>query len=370
MIQDPNIRVQALATNPETGASTRFRILQWVPYLRNAGISLSLDAFFSPAGSAVLYESGRRLSKFAYFLSGTMRRLATLARATSTADLLFIHREAFPLGQRILYSRLKKFPGPIVFDFDDAMFLPQREGRGILAKIEDLETPKEVMGLSKMVLAGNRFLADYAKPHAGRVVIFPTCIDTEKFRPHDQPSPSNNRCVVGWIGSHSTAKYLRSLLPVLEQVALKDPFDLYVVGCPIPLNAGGLKITQAPWALAREMVDFCQCDIGVYPLWDDPWAHGKCGFKAIQFMACGVPVVAAAVGVNREIIEDGVNGFLAATDQEWIEKLGWLISDPCLRRELGQAGRRTVEKRYSLAANASKLISALQEATHPGRQAQ
>ncbi len=368
LLQYPSMRILAIATNPEAGASTRFRVLQWAPYLRHAGFSLSLDTFFSTAGAAVLYEPGRRLSKFAYFLSGSLRRVVTLIRAASTADLLFIHREAFPLGQKVLFSRLQRFPGPIVYDFDDAMFLPQRQDRGILAKIEGLETPKEVMALSKLVLAGNRFLADYAEPHASRVIVFPTCIDTEKFRPPEERRPSD-KCVVGWIGSHSTAKYLRSLMPILEQVACKYQFDLHVVGCPMPVYADGLKITQAPWSLEREVADFCRCDVGVYPLWGDPWAQGKCGFKAIQFMACGVPVVAAAVGVNREIIEDGVNGFLAATEQEWIDKLGWLVSDPHLRGKLGQAGRQTVEKHYSLAANASKLIFALQEAVRHAPQA-
>ncbi len=327
----------------------------------NSGFSLSLDAFFSEVGAAVLYQPGRRLSKVAYFLCGTVRRMASLARAARTADLLFIHREAFPLGQRFVWSKLEKFPGPIVYDYDDAMFLRQRQGRGILARVEDVETPKEVMALSKVVLAGNRFLADYAHPYARRVEILPTCIDTEKFRPADERRKSN-KCIVGWIGSHSTAKYLTSLLPVLEQVARKHQFELKVVGSPTQLCADGLDISQAQWSLEREIADFSQCDVGIYPLWDDPWAQGKCGFKAIQFMACGVPVVATAVGVNREIIEDGGNGFLAATDQEWINKLGALLSDSSLRKKLGQEGRRTVEKHYSLAANASKLISTLREA--------
>jgi glycosyltransferase involved in cell wall biosynthesis len=104
---------------------------------------------------------------------------------------------------------------------------------------------------------------------------------------------------------------------------------------------------------------FNTCDVGVYPLADDEWSRGKCGFKAIEFMACGVPVVAAAVGVNREIVEDGVNGFLASTEDEWVEKLGRLLADPQLRRRFGEAGRRTIEERYSLRVHAPTLVATL-----------
>jgi len=123
----------------------------------------------------------------------------------------------------------------------------------------------------------------------------------------------------------------------------------------------GVATEQPPWALEREVELFNTCDVGVYPLADDEWSRGKCGFKAIEFMACGVPVVASAVGVNREIIEDGVNGFLASTDDEWVEKLGRLLEDPALRRRFGQAGRRTIEERYSLRVHAPTLGALLHD---------
>ena len=355
------MRLLAVATNPETGASTRFRVLQWRPYLERAGFSLTVDTFFTAAGAGVLYQPGHYLAKLSCFVHGILRRAVSLARAPRNADLLFIHREAFPLGRKLLFGKLEKFPGPIIYDYDDAMFLPQREGRGILARLEDLETPKEVMALSAVVLAGNQFLAEYARRYAKRVVVLPTCIDPVKFRPADPPG-SSERCVVGWIGSHSTVKYVEDLLPILQRAAGKYRFTFRVVGAAAPLRAPGLQVDQRPWVLEREVEDFQGCDIGVYPLWDDPWAQGKCGFKAIQFMACGVPVVAAAVGVNRQIIEDGVNGFLASTEGEWEEKLGCLIADPRLREKLGQAGRRTVTERYSLDVHAPTLVAVLRSA--------
>jgi glycosyltransferase involved in cell wall biosynthesis len=354
------VRILAIATNPETAASTRFRVLQWRPYLEQEGFSISLDSFFTPAAAEVIYQPGRRICKVGYFLAGAARRFLNLTRASRIADMIFIHREAFPLGLKLFFKKLEKFYGPIVYDYDDAMFLPQRDGRGILARLEDVKTPKEVMRLSDVVLAGNQFLVDYACQYAERAILFPTCVDTGKFRPLEH-SRSSDRCVVGWIGSHSTTKYLQSLLPILEGVSAECQFTFYVVGSPTSLRAPGLKVTQVPWVLEREVEDFQRCDVGVYPLWHDAWARGKCGFKAIQFMACGVPVVAASVGVNREIIQDGVNGFLAASEKEWYEKLSLLIKNPGLRKELGMAGRKTVVERYSVSMNAPKLLRIFQD---------
>ena len=355
-------RILALATNPETGASTRCRVLQWAPALEAAGFSLSLDAFFSPAGAEVLYQPGRYGTKAAHVIFGAVRRAARLARAPRTADLLFIHREAFPLGRRFFLKTLERFPGPIVYDYDDAMFLPQRGGRGLLARFEDVETPKEVMRLSRVVLAGNEFLAEYARPYAGRVVVLPTCIDTQRFVPRARQRRPGEPLLVGWIGSHSTAKYLHSLKPVLEEAAREIPFRLYIVGSAEPLALKGIEVTQAAWSLAREVDDFSRCDVGVYPVWPDAWGEGKCGYKAIQFMACGVPVVASAVGVNRTIIEEGVTGSLASTEEEWVDKLKQLLLDAALRQRLGQAGREAIEARYSLDAHAATLLSAFDEA--------
>jgi glycosyltransferase involved in cell wall biosynthesis len=153
---------------------------------------------------------------------------------------------------------------------------------------------------------------------------------------------------------------------VLADLHRVRPFELRVAGAGRPLAFDGVSVANTSWTLDGEVSLFNTCDIGVYPLPDDEWTQGKCGFKAIQFMSCGVPVVAAPVGVNREIIEDGVNGFLAATPREWIEKLTRLADDESLRRRLGQAGRRTIEERYSLNVNAPKMAQALRDALASG----
>jgi len=195
------------------------------------------------------------------------------------------------------------------------------------------------------------------------VTVIPTCVDTTKFAPSPDALSNNGSqspgLVVGWIGSPTTASYVRGLANVFRRVREQHPFVLRVSGAGEPLELPGLATEQPPWTLESEVQLFNTCDVGVYPLADDEWSRGKCGFKAIEFMACGVPVVAAAVGVNREIIEDGVNGFLASTEDEWVEKLGRLLTSRELRRRFGEAGRRTIEARYSLQVHAPTLAATL-----------
>jgi glycosyltransferase involved in cell wall biosynthesis len=200
--------------------------------------------------------------------------------------------------------------------------------------------------------------------------MIPTSVDTRRYRPADAGAGEvrgrGGVPVVGWIGSPTTAPYLRQLLPVLQRVRREHAFVLRVSGAGDAVEASGLEVDNQRWQLEREVELFNTCDVGVYPLTDDEWARGKCGFKAIQFMACGVPVVASPVGVNQEIIQDGVNGFLAATPDEWVRKLGRLIAEPGLRAQFAAAGRRTVEARYSLRVHAPHFAETLRAAARSG----
>jgi glycosyltransferase involved in cell wall biosynthesis len=254
---------------------------------------------------------------------------------------------------------------PVVFDFDDAIFLPSVSDANRL--IGALKLPQKVATIirrSRHVIAGNEYLADYARQYNSAVTTIPTCVDTTRFAPRADGRARSEGVAptIGWIGSPTTASYIRDLAPVLRQVRQRDPFRLRVSGTGDPLELGGLDIDNTAWSLAHEVELFNTCDVGVYPLADDDWSKGKCGFKAIEFMACGVPVVAAAVGVNRDIIQDGVNGFLASTEAEWIDKLTRLLEDPALRRRFGEAGRRTIEDRYSLHRHAPVLAATLRAA--------
>ncbi len=361
------IHVLALSPIPEEGAGCRFRIAQFIPYLQSVGIDVTLRSLFTAEFFNLVYRRGQYVRKASGFAKLALKHLASL-RDVSRFDAVLLYREMLPIGPAVI-ERLLAMRGrpPIVFDFDDAIFLPNvSEANRPIAALKQPRKVATIIRCSDRVIAGNDYLASYAKRFNDAVTVIPTVVDTTKFVPRagSTNGTARSRAVVGWIGSPTTASYLVALMPVLQRVHRTCPFVLRVSGAGDPIDAPDLEIEQPAWSLHREVELFNTCDVGVYPLTDDEWARGKCGFKAIEFMACGVPVVASAVGVNREIIEDGVNGFLASNDAEWVEKLGRLLSDSDLRRRLGAAGRRTIEERYSLRIHAPALASAIRGAVN------
>jgi glycosyltransferase involved in cell wall biosynthesis len=371
-VNDRRIRVLALSPIPEEGAGCRFRIAQFIPYLESVGFDVTLRSLFTPEFFRLVYKPGQYVRKAVTFAGLTLSRLASL-RDASDFDLIFIYREMFPIGPAIV-ERLLARPGrpPIVLDFDDAIFLPSvSDANRLIAALKRPEKIASVVALSDHVITGNEYLASYARRFNSQVTMIPTSVDTTRFVPSVAVSPngsgSSRELVVGWIGSPTTGSYIRALAPVLQRVRERRPFVLRLSGVGEPLSIGGVSIQHEPWTMDREIELFNTCDVGVYPLADDEWSKGKCGFKAIEFMACGVPVIASAVGVNRDIIQDGINGFLAASEHEWVDKIGRLLDDPALRRRFADAGRRTVENRYSLHVNAPKLAETLRTVAARGR---
>ncbi len=359
------IRVLALSPIPEEGAGCRFRIAQFIPYLRSVGVEVTLRSLFDGAFFRQVYKPGRYLRKAVTFAGLSLQYLGSLADA-ARFDLILIYREMFPIGPAVVERLLAlgRRP-PVVFDFDDAIFLSHVSDANRFVRA--LKAPGKVATIirhSDHVIAGNDYLAAYARRFSDAVTVIPTCVDTTRFVPSTDPVSNNGAArdpIIGWIGSPTTAPYVRGLANVLQRARQHHRFVLRVSGAGERLDIPGVATEQPEWALAREVQLFNTCDIGIYPLADDEWSRGKCGFKAIEFMACGVPVVAAALGVNREIIEDGVNGFLASTEDEWVDKLGRLLASPALRRRFGEAGRRTIEARYSLRVHAPTLAATLRD---------
>ena len=356
------IRVLALSPIPEEGAGCRFRVAQYLPFLREAGFDVTISSFYTPEFFRLVYRPGHYVRKAATFLTLARRRVRELG-GIDNYDLVLLYREAIPLGPPIIERLIARRGIPIVYDFDDAIFLSNvSEANRAVSFLKNPGRVASVLRLSARVIVGNEFLADYARRYNDAVTVIPTVVDTHRFVPAAHRSGGDAVPVVGWIGSPTTYPYLESLADVLRQVAERHRFVLKVSGAGRPVRMPGIDVQEVPWSLADEVRLFNTCDIGVYPLPDDDWSRGKCGFKAIQCMACGVPVVAAAVGVNREIVEDGVNSFLAATPAEWVEKLGRLLSDPVLRGRMAEAGRRTIEARYALDVTAPRLAAVLASA--------
>ncbi len=363
MPHTPRIKVLAISPIPEEGAGCRFRIAQYVPYLRDAGFDVTISPFYTRDYFELVYQRGRYAAKATKFIGLAAKRFAELF-SVSQYDLVFLYREAIPLGPPILETMIAKTGVPIVYDFDDAIFLPNvSEANRAIGFLKAPGRVASILRHSRRVVVGNEFLAAYARRHNQAVTVIPTAVDTERFVPRaPRVEAPGRKLVVGWVGSPTTFPYLESLAGILRDVSVTHPFTLKVSGAGRAVAFDGVDVQQVPWSMADEVALFNTCDVGVYPLTDDEWSKGKCGFKAIQCMACGVPVVAAAVGVNREIIADGVNSFLASTRDEWVAKLQRLLADAGLRATIAEAGRRTIEERYSLRVTAPQLAEVLASA--------
>ncbi len=354
------MKVLVLSPYPKEGASFRFRVLQYLPLLASQGIDCSVRSFLTSWEFARVHLPGNYAVKALALTSGTLRLGSALAQAEDF-DVILVHRELHPLRLEIFERWLQRVKKPVILDVDDAIYLPQPHGNRWLRRPRNPQTMARLAAISRQVIVSNEYLGKWFRQHNSSVVVIPTVIDTQRFVPRGFLKPPGP-LTIGWIGSPSTAFYLEPLLPVFRQLAQEYHVAFKVVGAGHNFKDSGVPLVRESWQLDMEVANFQSIDIGVYPLPNDPWALGKGGFKTIQYMAAGVPVVASPVGVNCEIIRDGENGFLASSEADWLMALRRLLSDALLRQQVGQQGRRTVVERYSVAAHGERLIACLREA--------
>ena len=341
-------KMRVLALMPalyDTSPGQRYRLEQWEPLLRERGVEITYEPFEDEELHGLLYKPGMLGKKLQLVTRGLNRRMS-LVRRVKDYDLVYILREAALLGPPIFEKLIHQRRVPIVFDFDDAIFVSYRSpSNGYLSYLKFASKTKTICRIASHVMVGNPYLADYARQVNDRVTVIPTTIDTEKYRvtaPRDSSGPP----VIGWTGSYSTVQHLDTLRGALKKLAERESFRLRVIGTP-SYECSPIDVNAMPWRADTELEDLSEIDIGVMPLPDDRWSKGKCGLKALQFMALGIPTVCSPVGVNTDIIQDDQNGFIAGTEDEWVDKLSRLLRSAELRRRLGQAGRKTVEEKYS-----------------------
>ena len=353
------MKVLFLVPYTTEGPSNRFRVEQYLPLLSKHGVGWALRPFLcSSRFYDVLYRPGRTARKSWYFLVSSLGRVLDLVRSRRF-DIVFIHREALPFGPALLEWLLSRLEAPIVYDFDDAIWQTNcSEGNRPFAVLKHPAKVGTIIRLSRRVIAGNGYLRDYALQHNSQVSVIPTPVDTDGLYP--VPRLDRKRVTLGWIGSHSSAPYLRMLDRVLPRLASRYDLRLKVVGGDYHCFLA--QVSNHEWRLDREVADLQSFDIGVMPMPDNAWTRGKCAFKALQYMAVGIPVVCSPVGMNTEVVQDGDNGFLAESEKEWTEKLALLIENPGLREAMGQRGRAVVEERYSVKSNFPKLMQVLEGA--------
>ncbi len=337
----------------DTSPGQRYRLEQWDPLLRERGVEITYAPFEDEELHSIVYKPGRMGKKLQLVTHNLARRLSTISKARKY-DLVYILREAALLGPPVFERLLHQQRVPFVFDFDDAIFVSYRSpSNGYLSYLKFASKTKTICRLASHVMVGNPYLAEYASAVNDNVTVIPTTIDTEKYRvppPKTTPGP----LVIGWTGSYSTVQHLDTLRGALKKLAETEQFRLRVIGTPT-YELSPVEVEALQWRAATELEDLCAIDIGVMPLPDDNWSKGKCGLKALQFMALGIPTLCSPVGVNTDIIQDNENGFLALSEAEWVDKLSRLLRDAELRRRLGDAGRATVEQRYSAAIQAPRV---------------
>lgn len=350
------MRVLAFTRYGRLGASSRLRTFQYLPLYREAGIDVDACPLFSDRYVESLYRGRASVREVA---RGYARRCASLM-GSKQYDLVWIEKEALPWIPFAMESALLARDTKIVLDYDDAVFHryehhPSRLVRALLGT-----KLRRLMSRACLVVAGNDYLAEYSSRYAARVAVVPTVVDLERYTLESRPRDDCKTVTVGWIGSPSTAHYLRLVYAPLRELKKRHGIRCIAVGARPDQLAGG-PFEAAPWSEAVEVGSIQAFDIGIMPLLDTPWERGKCAYKIVQYMGCGLPVVASAVGANASVVQEGTSGFLATNPEDWMSSLERLIVDAQLRRKFGDNGRSIVERRYSLQAQGGRMIEFLRD---------
>ena len=356
------IRLLILSRYDERGASSRLRTLQYVPSLQEQGFQVTHQPLFNSAYLGSIYQSrnwlvtrSRNSGRVAMAMA---RRLAAILKARRF-DVIWVEKELFPYLPGWFESCLGLTNIPYIIDYDDAIFHRYDiSSRLFIRKILGNKLDP-LLNDCFAVTAGNTYLADYCTKHgAKRVEIIPTVIDIDRYS--YSKDPNGNEFRIGWIGSPSTAPYLNLIVNPLRALANERPIRLVTVGAP-PIEMPGVPLEQHSWSLENEASLISSCHVGVMPLSDTPWERGKCGYKLIQYMACGRPVIASSIGANTDIVQENV-GFLADNDNAWLDALRTLATSPEIRSKMGAEARKLVENKYTQQIMLSTIHKILIEA--------
>jgi glycosyltransferase involved in cell wall biosynthesis len=353
------MRILLLSRYSRLAASTRLRFLQYIPYIDSEGIEITHEPLLDDEYLKKLY-AGNPIS-LGSIITSYIRRIKILLKQTNY-DLLWIQYELFPWLPSWI-EQLATLPGvPCIVDYDDAFFHRYNMHKNYIVRRMLGDKIDKVMRGASIVIAGNEYLAERAQD-AGckRVEIIPTVVDLNRY-PKERLK-SDQVFTIGWIGSPMTSHYIPKIRHALREVCTGNKARVVLIGSG-PVSLDGVPIERRAWSEEDEVRDIHSFDVGIMPLSDTPWERGKCGFKLIQYMACGKPVVASAVGSNSKIVEHGVTGFLVNDLKGWFEALETLRTQQDLCHCMGSSGRQEVEARYCLQVTAPRLLKLIHEAVN------
>lgn len=353
------VKIALLTKYGNQAASTRYRFDQYQPFLEVEGFDLVKQPLFNNTYLKNLYKTNSR--NVIDIATSYLNRLRWLL-SKPDVDLIWLHCDLFPYLPGIL-EKLVSLPGkPIIYDFDDAIFHNYNlSSKWYVRKFLGSKL-YDTISSAKIAFCGNNYLASYARPICEKIKVVPTVINTDIFSPIIEEKTKRDFLRIGWIGTPTTYKqYLDDRLPLLKDLAVKERCRIHIMGASKNVISQDSLVEVEEWRQDRETQFIQSLDIGIMPLNDTPWARGKCGFKLIQYMSCGLPVVASPVGVNCDIVEHGVNGFLAETDEEWSRSLKSLLNNKDLRKKMGEAGRKKIKSEFSINIWGPKVSKILRE---------
>lgn len=347
---------------PNRSPSQRYRFEQYFDILKSAGHQLEFSWILNEKDDQLLYQKGNFIKKALLLKKAWSIRRKDIKRATEF-DVVFIQREAILGASTYFEKKFYRSGAKVIFDFDDSIWkLDISDANRWFGFLKNPSKTAILIKNAHQIVAGNDYLANYAKKFNPHVSVIPTTIDTNTYQP--KLKKQNNQIIIGWTGSHTTIKHFKLAESFLKKLKLKygDKIAFKVIGDSEYKNKE-LGIIGLKWKSETETEDLSQIDIGIMPLPDDEWTKGKCGLKGLQYMALGIPTVMSAVGVNTKIIDHGKNGFLAITNLDWIEYLSKLIENPELRSEIGKSALNTIQSEYSVIANQNKYLNLIKSLT-------
>lgn len=312
-------------------AASRYRVLQYLPYLESNGVEATVS----------LYPR-------------TLKENIQFFKILPQYHVVFLQRKRFNQPR---LGWLRKRAKRIIYDFDDAVMYRNSKARNPISQSRKKRFAQMIKA-SDFVISGNEFLRGQALALNPNVEVIPSPIDQNRYDLKDY-TVRKDRVTIGWIGDHGSIHYLERISPIFEKIGSRYPNGELKIICDTFFDCEGIRVIKKQWRSEEEVADLQSLDIGLMPLVDDPWSWGKCGLKIIQYQGVGVPVVCTPVGINRDLVEDGVSGFWAKTPEEWEEKISILIKDPLLREKMGRDGRRRVLENYTVQACAPRLLSIL-----------
>lgn len=339
----------------KNGASSRLRSYQYIPLLEKEGFEVSVFSLFDENYVNSLEDNKILNLNFFKFYFIRFLELFTVYKY----DIVIIEKELFPYFFSWFERIFWLFGVKYIVDYDDAIFHNYDLSKNKIVSILLKNKINTVMKLSNCVLAGNSYLAERAKvAGAQKIIIQPTVIDIDRYKV--KTNHKNTKIIIGWIGSPTTFKYVKKIKDIFKELSAKYDLEFQIVGAKND-GAFGKNVKFISWSEENEVTLISQFDIGIMPLENSPWELGKCAYKLIQYMGCALPVVASAVGMNNEVVDNGKNGFLVTTKQEWLEKLSLLIENEILRKQFGKQGRIDIETKYSNKITFQTLLSVIKD---------